>query len=144
MPLSLFKCERDRLVKVQKSDREGMPGLPLHGDTVASPTSGCVWVLSLADWPPNRGHKVVLCALAVVDQPITSKHAKLSVSSSSKGRGSRGETYDCEASETRIRGRSRSSFRRWLCSVKRRSLSSDMDCLCGLTFIVANREDVGR
>lgn len=35
------------------------------------------------------------------------------------------------ASLTRIRGRARSSLSRWLCSVRRRSLSSDIDCLCG-------------
>lgn len=32
------------------------------------------------------------------------------------------------ASLTRMRGRARSSRRRWLCSSSRRSLSSDMDC----------------
>lgn len=34
----------------------------------------------------------------------------------------------CAASETRTRGRARSSRRRWMCSVTRRSLSSDIDC----------------
>lgn len=41
------------------------------------------------------------------------------------------------ASLTRMRGRARSSRSLWLCSVRRRSLSSDMDCLCGREFIFA-------
>lgn len=44
--------------------------------------------------------------------------------------------YLALASLTLMRGRARSSRRRWLCSVRRRSLSSDMDCLCGRAFIV--------
>ena len=46
-------------------------------------------------------------------------------------------THLALASLTRIRGRWRSSFSRWLCSVRRRSLSSDIDCLCGRLFIFA-------
>lgn len=41
-----------------------------------------------------------------------------------------------DASLTRIRGRWRSSRSRELCSVSRRSLSSDMDCLCGREYMV--------
>lgn len=33
------------------------------------------------------------------------------------------------ASLTRILGRAKSSFKRWLCSINLRSLSSDIDCL---------------
>jgi hypothetical protein len=44
------------------------------------------------------------------------------------------------ASATFILGRFKSSFSRWLCSVSRRSFSSDMDCLCGrAAFIVGGR-----
>jgi len=39
------------------------------------------------------------------------------------------------ASLTLIRGLAKSSLSRWLCSVRRRSFSSDMDCLCGRPFI---------
>jgi hypothetical protein len=38
------------------------------------------------------------------------------------------DTHLLLASETRMRGRPKSSLRRWLCSVSLRSLSSDMDC----------------
>ena len=44
-------------------------------------------------------------------------------------------THLALASLTRIRGRARSSRSRWLCSVRRRSLSSDIDCLCGRPFM---------
>lgn len=40
------------------------------------------------------------------------------------------------ASLTLILGRARSSLSLWLCSVRRRSLSSDIDCLCGREFIM--------
>jgi len=40
------------------------------------------------------------------------------------------------ASLTLILGRVRSSLNRWLCSVRRRSFSSDMDCLCGRAFMM--------
>ena len=40
------------------------------------------------------------------------------------------------ASLTRMRGLARSSLSLWLCSVSLRSLSSDMDCLCGREFMV--------
>lgn len=44
-------------------------------------------------------------------------------------------THLALASLTRIRGLARSSRSRWLCSVRRRSLSSDIDCLCGRPFM---------
>jgi len=44
------------------------------------------------------------------------------------------------ASLTRTLGRARSSLRRWLCSVRRRSFSSDIDCLCGREFIVDDED----
>lgn len=40
------------------------------------------------------------------------------------------------ASLTRTRGRARSSFNLWLCSITRRSLSSAMDCFAVRAFIV--------
>lgn len=40
-------------------------------------------------------------------------------------------THELLASLTLILGLFRSSLSLWLCSVNRRSLSSDMDCLCG-------------
>mgnify|MGYP000397941200 CR=1 FL=1 len=46
-------------------------------------------------------------------------------------------THEALASDTLIRGLSRSSFRRILCSVSRLSLSSDMLCLCGRAFILS-------
>ena len=45
-------------------------------------------------------------------------------------------SYLALASLTRMRGRARSSRRRALCSIRRRSFSSDIDCLCG-RFMVA-------
>ena len=53
--------------------------------------------------------------------------------------GAERETHLALASLTLIRGRARSSLSRWLCSVRRRSLSSDMDCLCGREFMVQDR-----
>ena len=52
-------------------------------------------------------------------------------------------THLALASLTRIRGRARSSRSRWLCSVRRRSLSSDIDCLCGRPFMF-DRVEEGR
>lgn len=46
-----------------------------------------------------------------------------------------GGTHLALASLTLIRGLARSSLSRWLCSVRRRSLSSDMDCLWGREFM---------
>ena len=43
------------------------------------------------------------------------------------------KSYDIDASETRIRGRSRSSFSRELSSFNRRSFRSAMDCFLFLT-----------
>lgn len=49
------------------------------------------------------------------------------------------------ASLTRIRGRERSSLSRWLCSVRRRSLSSDIDWLRGREeFMLAGGEGRAR
>lgn len=47
-----------------------------------------------------------------------------------------GPTHLALASLTFILGLARSSLNRWLCSRRRRSLSSDIDCLCG-RFIMA-------
>jgi hypothetical protein len=47
-------------------------------------------------------------------------------------------TYDMAASLTLIRGRCKSSRSLELCSVRRLSLSSDMDCLCGREYMVVN------
>ena len=58
------------------------------------------------------------------------------VESGDGGEAGEGETHLALASLTLIRGRARSSLSRWLCSVRRRSLSSDMDCLCGREFMV--------
>lgn len=49
-------------------------------------------------------------------------------------------THDCAASETRTRGLSRSSLRRRLCSVSRRSLSSLIDCFPVLGIILGENE----
>jgi hypothetical protein len=42
------------------------------------------------------------------------------------------------ASLTLTRGLAKSSRSRWLCSVRRRSFSSDIDCLCGRVFMVGD------
>ena len=47
-------------------------------------------------------------------------------------------TYLALASLTRTLGRARSSRNRWLCSTKRRSLSSDIDCLCGRELMLTD------
>lgn len=46
------------------------------------------------------------------------------------------------ASLTLILGLLRSSFSRWLCSTKRRNLSSDIDCFWGREFILGKRAGV--
>lgn len=64
---------------------------------------------------------MVLCRFAVTNQAV--RVCKSLEEVERKGR------YLALASLTLMRGRARSSRRRWLCSVRRRSLSSDMDCL---------------
>lgn len=89
---------------------------------------------------------MVFCRFAVADQAVGRVGEQ-------EARKKRKDGYLALASLTLMRGRARSSRRRWLCSVRRRSLSSDMDCLWGRAFIVCERrgendeddeEEVGR
>ena len=51
-------------------------------------------------------------------------------------KGQRSRTHLALASLTFILGLARSSLNRWLCSRRRRSFSSDIDCLCGRFIVV--------
>ena len=58
-------------------------------------------------------------------------------------KGQRSWTHLALASLTFILGLARSSLSRWLCSRRRRSLSSDIDCLCGrfiVDYLVGRRD----
>ena len=76
-------------------------------------------------------HQMVCCCLAVSNE--TGRRETRSAPLS-KGRGNR--TDLALASLTFILGLARSSLSRWLCSRRRRSLSSDIDCLCGRFIVV--------
>ena len=85
-------------------------------------------------------HERVFCRFAVPDETGTrggedGEHGGWAPSGPTAA-GAERETHLALASLTLIRGRARSSLSRWLCSVRRRSLSSDMDCLCGREFMV--------
>jgi hypothetical protein len=81
----------------------------------------------------QRGaYEVVLRVLAVADEAGDD-----SVSAAAACARPGGGAHLLAASLARMRGRVRSSRRRWLCSVSRRSLSSDMLCLCGRALIVS-------
>lgn len=82
-------------------------------------------------------HEGVFCRFAIPDETVRrGQRVSTTVGSGDGGEGEEGEAYLALASLTLIRGRARSSLSRWLCSVRRRSLSSDMDCLCGREFMV--------
>lgn len=110
-----------------------------HDRTVASSTAWRIGVLLLVHWSPHRGDQVVSSALAVTNQADEAK-GTISHSSGPLAVASPLQITHLElASETRTLGRSKSSRRRWLCSVSLRSFSSDMDCLCGRAFILTER-----
>ena len=77
----------------------------------------------------SETHQIIRRCLAVANQtrPSPSAHFLDSPGSS---------TYLALASLTFIRGLARSSLSRWLCSRRRRSFSSDIDCLCGRFIVV--------
>jgi hypothetical protein len=83
---------------------------------------GAIRVLGLVDGAPDGRDEVVLRALAVPDQ------AGARPVSGTPPCGIAGGAHLEDASLTRMRERPRSSRRRWLCSSRRRSLSSDIDC----------------
>jgi len=76
-------------------------------------------------------HKVVLGRLAISYQTVIKVEPTIHL-----WQRKRWSTHLALASLTLTLGLAKSSRNRWLCSVKRRSLSSDMDCLCGREFMV--------
>lgn len=131
--------KRSRMQEV-RADPEPSPAFPpsllpflparssnsrLHDVTAPGPTSlRRVRVLSLSQWSPHGRHERIPRRLAVPNQTILPHQQGGELERVGKG-----WTDLEEASETRTRGRSRSSRRRWLCSVNLRSFNSDMDCL---------------
>ena len=109
-------------------------------DTTAFPCSLLpIWIFGSSYWPPNwrnlcekaklgtqaqigcsETNQMVLRCLTVSNK--TAQTRQLSHS------GGRRAIYLALASLTLIRGRARSSLRRWLCSISRLNFSSDIDC----------------
>ena len=90
-------------------------------------------------------HEGIFCRFAIPDETGYKRTGELGSLLGALSRAARclrgGRRYGKRAhlalaSLTLIRGRARSSLKRWLCSVRRRSLSSDIDCLWGREFMV--------
>ena len=80
--------------------------------------------------------------LAVVDQAVTQQAGMSNGGCWERHRGA----HLLLASLTLILGRARSSLSLWLCSDSLRSLSSDMDCLCGrfMMYFGGYVQDLGK
>lgn len=123
--------------------------LRLHDVTLASILLWRVWIFIFAYRSPywwnlhirqkkgstvwNQPHKVVFRCLTITNQTIKNKSVNLPTETNMIHK-----AHLWLASLTLRRGRARSSRNRWLCSVRRRNLSSDMDCLCGREFILVD------
>jgi len=121
----------------------------LHDAALASALWG-IRVLTFPDWTPYRRNlgkvsreerrelasdsRRTRWSVVVLQYRMRLKERRVGQRPCSKGQG--GWTHLALASLTFILGLARSSLNRWLCSRRRRSLSSDIDCLCGRFIVV--------